>query len=548
MRDEKTVWLPISLVLSATACVAFFALAVCSYQTLYAGFHWDDGFYLLMADRYSPYTPDRSPVLQALIAQRNYPPLYPLLLAWAGGGSAQIGAAKLASTGLIVLGMLALLYWLPLLWSDASGPLAPDARIRPAPPWMLPRTPTAVAACLLMLGFIASPAVLLHFQTLWSEHAYIAFSLCALAAAAHAKARATARDSSLLLAAFFVTLAALSRSAGVALVLAFALYALCQSTPRRWWAVALATAPFALERAANAWLSTSGHSYQGHLWQMLGVADVPALLARQIAALWQAWLQSLSFTPDTPVNGLLAGVLLVLMLGGLARRLRQGALEAWYVLAYLGLITLWPFPDQHLRFLYPLLPVLLGLGGVGLIVLMGRLRLAALQRLLPAYGLLLVVLMGLPASHTAAQRLVRPLPPALESFRFTEIMLKDPDAQSAVSVAASRLQFIEDMQIVAREVPPSACVLSEFPILIQLYTKRWAVLPPWRSLRDAAGAAAVCPYYYLIPIMLPATDTAAQVAAYVRDHQVLAVSASPRDPTGREQLGILLRMNGALPR
>lgn len=508
------------------------ALAVFSYQALYAGFHWDDGFYLLMADRYSPYAPDRSALLSAIVGQRNYPPLYPLVLAWAGGGSAHIGAAKLATAGLLALAMLAYARWLNAIWQ-----VVPRPPLRGAPSSMLgvPWGLHGAAAALVLLGFMASPAVLLHFQTLWSEHAYLAFSLCALAAASHARSR----GSSLLLAAFFITLAALSRSAGLALILAFNVYALRQPSPRRALALALANLPFVLERGVNAWLSVSGHSYQGHWWSRLAWPELGGLLQQQAAALWQAWLQSLSLSPGTSGNELLAVALLGLVLAGLIRRLREGALEAVYVPGYLVLISLWPFPEHSFRFLYPLVPVLFGLGGVGL---MCGLRSLKPRPLLLGYGLLVLGLVGAPTLATVAPRLARPLPAELEDFRQTGIVLNEPDADAAMAVAASRLQFIKDMRLLVGTVPPAGCVLTELPILVQLYAKRLAVLPAWTTLREASHAGAVCPYYYLIPIMLPPQDSPAEVDAFASRHRVLQMSNSPRDPTGREKLGVLLEL------
>lgn len=129
----------------------------------YVGFLADDGLYLLMADILAPGgTPDL-PVYTHVRAHSQLPPLFPLALGLAGGGTQNLAAARI----LVALAMLVavVVYYCWLRRMNLSR---------------------CVGGGLATL-FALMPITLIHTVDLWSEGMYIALSLGALMSLDHAE-------------------------------------------------------------------------------------------------------------------------------------------------------------------------------------------------------------------------------------------------------------------------------------------------------------------------------------------------------------------------
>jgi hypothetical protein len=88
--------------------------------------------------------------------------------------------------------------------------------------------------------------------------------------------------------------------------------------------------------------------------------ELAASVARQAQAIAEGWVGSLMlfWVEGQPLRVILAGVVGTLALSGLALRIIEGRADAWISAAYLCIFLAWPFHEQMVRFLLPLMPIL----------------------------------------------------------------------------------------------------------------------------------------------------------------------------------------------
>jgi hypothetical protein len=471
-------------------------LAIGAVQGEYAGFNVDDAFYLLRADHFYGRLGDAAALGEAMLQWRPYPPLYPLVLGAFGGGSEAIAMAFVAN-------VLCIGAWMAIFgcWTNRLG---------------VPRG----GGALLMLAAVLAPFTLRHAQSLWSEHLYLAFTLGAIALSE--RGLEPARNAAGV--AVLVVLAVLTRTAGFALLAAFAVV-LAARRPRGWWiALLAASVPVVAERLLN-----PGRGYSNALLDPGAASDVAMALPSTLAALAGAWTADWSFQGLGALSAALAGMAAV----GWAMRLRQLRLDALYVAAYLVEIVIWPYPEQFARMLYPLGPLC-----VYYIWLAGDrafARLPGVRHGASIAAMLVVVLVAVPSIGRLAQRYATLPPPELMAYARTRIWLTGEPIEDRVRIAALRQQVIRDMDAVERLVPVDACVHADLPWAVWVYAHRMGIeVPhPERDLPARLGAS-VCPYYYAMPVYENGPiDLAGPAAA---GHEVLHVSpsvtAGDETPTG----------------
>ena len=178
-------------------------------------------------------------------------------------------------------------------------------------------------------------------------------------------------------------LAALTRSAGVTLLLGIGAYWLFQ---RRWRRLALFTAASAVTVGAwQLWTifapeKLPHRSYIGDLAATAPVDrqspvaillerlwnNVPFYLSEEIYSVFPlpAW-------PGTPIDNLVGSALLAVGLAaGLVLLFQRWRVAFWYLLAYGALLAVWPYRIN--RFLVPLLPILIPIFLLGIAAVVGR--------------------------------------------------------------------------------------------------------------------------------------------------------------------------------
>jgi hypothetical protein len=411
------------------------------------GFLGSDGpAYLVMARHYLGGGASGSAVELAGTFSR-FPPLYALVLAYLHAAESLV-LAHAVSIALLLLGLLALYAWLV---AESGQP---------------------AAAALLTLLYAMLPGSWLLALSLQSEFLYLPLSCACLACLAAYRARP--RDELLYLASLALAAAMLTRAVGLVLLLPLALGAWRAPRRTRLLCGLIAFAPYLL------WylLHRSGHdSYAGSL---LGYyhGDAWAVLRQQLGAeapALRAALES-SLTQD-PAWYWLADALGLLALAATAWRAARRHAEAAYLLAYLGIVLLWPFDTYDAaRYLWPVLGLLLA-----------QPLLVLLQARRPAWAAALLALplgLSLPAVALAAQRFHDAADSGIPGAAGIRYWYDLNAARAALKTAGEAMEtgMLRDL---GQEVPPGACVIAIRPDLINYFANRLSGLPPDDAVADA---------------------------------------------------------------
>jgi hypothetical protein len=441
----------------AAACTAFV------WQPSLASFADDSVSYLVMAQVFSPWQPAAQPVAEAFVREAFYPPLFPLVLALAGG--AHDMAIAHAITALLLAACLTALYvlggrWLGSKWAAAAA--------------------VAVTALL--------PSLWIHVKGILSEPL---FCLLLVAILIVLEAGKDDRRRPWALAALMAAMV-LTRTVGLVVVAAYALWAVSRrDRPLSVRAQALLPALFAAFAYA-AWVlmrpAETADDYMRIVFergQAIFAADNPwAALGysflRQANSLAEAWVGALLlfWVEGRPLRVVLAGVVGALAAAGIALRLAAGKPDAWMTAAYLATFLVWPFYDQMTRFLFPVLPVL-----VLNAFWAGHTALRALGRPpVLAHGLLVLLLLSLavPAMGFIHQR-------AKTGGRYVEMTdwYRTPDLDNARMRAQIHLDLVEEMETIRRLTEPGDSVMWVAPSYIALLADRRGVPAPQANLPPA---------------------------------------------------------------
>jgi Protein of unknown function (DUF3955) len=451
----------------AWACAAFVR------QPTLATFADDSVIYLVMAQVFSPYAAASQAAAAAFASEAFYPPLFPAVLALAGAAHDIAWAHVL--TALILAASVPVAYLLGVRWLE-------DRR----------------AAAVAVLCAVLLPAMWVNAKGILSEPLFcllLVGTLCVLDAGGQGDRGF--RAARLWMLAFLLAAVLLTRTAALAMIAAYALWAL---TRREWPFVSRVHAALPAVAAVALYfvwvlLRPAGTTDSNvrlaleHGGAFLGaenpLAAIGASLLRQANAIGEAWVGSvlLFWVEGRPVRTLLAGALGCLALAGLALRFAAGKADAWMMAGYLATFLAWPFYDQMGRFLFPVLPVL---------VLYAFWTLARATRFLRrppvlGYGLLalLVVSLSAPALAFMVQR--------AQVARYAGIVdwYRTPDLVQARSRAQTHLDLFADMEEIGRRTRPEDRVMWVAPSYVALLAGRRGIAAPDSALTPAAYLQAV---------------------------------------------------------
>lgn len=439
------------------------------WQPTLATFADDSVSYLVMAQVFSPWEAASPAVAAAFAREAFYPPLFPLLLAFAG--AAHHVAWAHALTALLVAGWIPLVYLLGTRWLEDR------------------RAAAAAALCAALL-----PALWVNAKGILSEPLFgllLLATFCVVGGAVNERKR-------IWLPALLMAAMMLTRTAALAPIVAYALWALTRREQAASSRVRAALpAAFAIA-AYGAWVllrpAETADSYahivldrgSAFLGAQSPLAAVGASLGRQANALGESWLAAvlLFWVESQPARPLLACAIGGLALGGMTMRLLAGKPDGWMMAAYLATLLAWPFYDQMGRFLFPILPVLML---YAFWAAAGALRL--LQR--PAvlgHALLatLVLSLTVPALAFMVQRAQAP-------GRYAEIIdwYSTPDLSEARARAQRHLDLFDDMEEIGRLTRPEDLVMWVVPSYIALLAGRRGLPAPDSALAPAAYRDAV---------------------------------------------------------
>lgn len=473
-------------------------------------FGGDNAFYLLIAQYFSPWSAP-SDVAVYFFTHSLYPPLYPLALAFFGGGESLLAAHVITITFLL-LAFVALYLWLRNLEVDRAG------------------------AALLTLLFALLPGTYMLALSVLSENLFLFLALMCIASVS--RFEADRRFGWLWLAAFSLACATLTRSAGIALLAAFMLYLMVHRPARSWPVVgAMAALPMILW---NLFSHKEGPGYLGSLIGKYGPDPFVAVfshLKTQAVLIAHGWVSN--FTASR-VGFLVMAFAGILALIGMAHRIRQRRLDGYYAAAYLFLILAWPYPSEAQRFVLVIIPVLL----VQAWLLLERLPMLNLggHALKPAYILVMAIaLVAIPGLLLTGKRFVQELPHELSEFRRTPGWYAIDPVEAHMNISYDKL-LIGHLGNIRDVVPAGECVYGIKPSIVAYYTARISVAPPRPQLDDVSFNAALgdqaCRYFYLMGFASPSYPIAYYPLDRLRDSLVV-VSVAPSPSRGAGPVGIL---------
>lgn len=460
------------VLVAALVAAAWLALS-CSEQV---GMQDDGVIYLFSARHFAPWIA-HDPVASVFAQDSPFPPLFPLLLALAGGGQSVV-AAHVATVLCLVLALAALYAWLLALGTGRA-------------------TAAAVAAI-----FAVCPGTVALMFNVLSEPLYLALALTASALFVRTAGRVSAElDAASWTAVALVAAALMVRSVGVTLLPALAVY-LWQ---RHRWRAVLPLAAAVVPHAAWSLTHQSSLAYGGLLKaaapQML--EDFGGFLRGQAVVLGQALRQNLVMFSS-------ATILLFALpaFAGAAVRALRGQADAVALFAYAGLLLLWPFPDQAQRFAWVAVPWLVG-NLLWAARWAGERARAVAPALLPRLPALVVLALGLavaPSPALVAARWSGAEAAAQPDLRQVGSLYL-PSAEEARINAPMELALAHALRDFGARMPAGECSVSIFSRLTAFYGKRHSLLPP-PAYRDQAGFDASlrwrnCRYVVMISASTP---------------------------------------------
>lgn len=429
----------------------------------------DSVSYLVMAQVFSPWQPASQAVAEAFSREAFYPPLFPLLLALTGAGHHSTLAH--AVNALLLAACLPLVYvlalrWLGDRWAAASA---------------------AVATALL-------PSLWIHVRGILSEPL---FGLILLATLRVLEVEADDRRRLPTL-TFLMSALVLTRTVGLPVIGAYALWAMTRRTSAYRARVRAVLPALAAAAAYAVWIilrpaATSDDNLVFafiRAGELLGALDPVAALAGGIAtqanAMAEAWAGALLlfWVEGQPVRPILASVVGLLSLAGIASRIAAGKADGWMTAAYLATFLLWPFQEQMTRFLFPVLPLLVLYAFWALAAALRRLG----KSLTAAAGLLGVALVSLamPGLAFIQQR-------ASTAGGYADIIdwYRTPDLAEARRRSEVQLGLFADVETIRTLTRPGDRVMWVVPAYIALLADRRGVAAPPTRLAPAAYRLAV---------------------------------------------------------
>lgn len=420
----------------------------------------------------------------------NFPPLFPLVLAWSGS----LRDLHIAFGLVAVFGAAGTV----LFYRFAATQVGERA---------------ALASTAL---FLLAPTAWISLKGVLSESLFLA--LCMASLLLQATRLATRRAGSLEWLAFGLLLAcaALTRAVGIVLVVAYAAGLL--------WRLAIEHE----KPAARELLPVLPVIVLLGLWY--GLRPQPPVDSYRIAASWVigSWLQSpadtlvgaskvfidgwiRSFMADhdvPPVTRAVYSVLGVVAIGGALLRARRGHLDGRFAVLYLAVVFAWPFSaDTTRRLLYPVIPLaILCIVDVVRTVLDGA-RWSGRRRALAATATAaLPVLLSVPAVAMIVQRSLDTRP-VIEGCPQRHRDISDyfgtVSLEEAEKLAVLEVTVLCGLQTLERVTPPASTILwtrPEYVALLghrraQAYYKRWSAA----ELADHLARASV-PYVVVTQI------------------------------------------------
>ena len=438
--------------------VAFLALRFVWSDSL-GSFADDSASYLLMAQCWSPYFPVSEVVAEAC-ASESYPPLFPWVLALSGV-SHDIALAHAAVVALL-LGTGAALCLFAFSVFRSHG-----------------------IACAVGALFFVAPVTWLNVLSILSENLYMLTVLAALYLYERNHAEEEQGVGLSLVLTLLLCGAVLTRTVGVSVVGAFLLTALFSRMRQRRLALypALMAGLMALVwyglHPPGGEVSYSADVRAALTGLVSGDRELWSQMGPQLENILASWFSSflIYWFSETDGNYLVIALFGACTLLGTVLRAGANRPDGWYVLLYLGILAIWPYPGQIPRFLYALLPVLIAHGAFGIYAILR----GASKAISPNWILVplcLVLVTSALASSFIYFRAGHDIGfPDMDFSRNPEYYRKI-DIEKAVDAGVLHASLFDDMDRLHRTVPEDSRIMWFTPAYLPLLADRRSVTLP----------------------------------------------------------------------
>jgi len=333
-----------------------------------------------------------------------------------------------------------------------------------------------------------------------SENFYLFFTLLPVLLVTLEESRGNSSAGPVIVsAALLAGLAILVRSIGITMILAFAFYSVIRYPWRQSIKlIALLLLPSVIALIFNFKTSENASYFDmlsGQIEVIGGFGNYLAFLLTHFLDFIFGWHQL--FRTGRGFIQVLLIIIGVVCLAGMFVRLRERKLDAYYCLAYLGMLMAWPFSQEPSRYLLPVFPVLLIQG----LYLLNTLRLPHMPYFQAAFVLFLLFNNIYPLLWTM-DRYMEPIPDEYASYRNNLIWYEDVEKGNQIGVLV-RASITDMMLNVSAEVADDDCILTTKPPILSFYTQRKAVESPAENLGDQdfldALEASGCGYILTMP-------------------------------------------------
>lgn len=437
----------------------------------------DHAVYLLMADYLSPFSDRSYDVTRAALSYSYFPPLYPLMLGILGGTSAHVEVAHAITVTFLVVALV----WYFL--------------------WARREIQSSYQAFLLTAIFAFLPATFLQSFGILSEYLYLLLTLIAV----WLLTRPGISLSHLYGASIVIGLAAVTRTVGITLVVAFAVYLFIHKRDR-WVRLVLVSLMPAVSWQVLKWaLGYEG----GYLWIVTSLMETRPLLdliweqlSTESHSLWIGWITSFDHIPS--VMALIVGsVIGVICIAGTVYRVYLRKFDGFYLVLYLGVFTLWPSTFDTRRFLYVVLPILMLHG-----LYFARYQIHRLAPLKPCiFGyvyLFVIVLLVLPAAGFVFRQLVMAANVENQAYANSLYWYSGGDLNRTRMKINAYKKLTQSWQKIPDVVPAGECVYSVDPTWLMLYADRPSYSTPQAPAKDQfLKEAKNCRYIYVASYARP---------------------------------------------
>jgi len=337
-----------------------------------AGFSDDSATYMIMADNLSPFS-ETSDSFMRSYHYHHLPPGFPLIQA-----IFNIHNSLYATHILILIELtVAVIFFIQL----SKTALGRDFYLLPA------------------ITLLLLPGLWMEMLRIISEHQYMMLSLITL----YFVTRNTDRSYTFItLIGLLIGFAILTRTIGISLLIATLLYLVFSEDNKHFsyskllLLILLSCAPFITWGILKPEIE---HSYFSDLIRALINDGIINTVKNSLVNIPHAWVQNIALRPSAIYApqyfiALISGLIVIL---GMISRIRSP--DTIYTILYMGILMIWPYPDEMSRFLYPLLPFLTLHFISGL-----RLTTNALRRHMIAIFLLFIITVPAPALFAVYDR------------------------------------------------------------------------------------------------------------------------------------------------